>query len=470
MSRDPSSMSLTELMPLLGRRDLSARELVNDWLAQVSRVEPSVRAFVTLRPEAALAAADRADEARASGRPVGPLAGIPTAVKDLFLSGDVPTSAGSHVPVGGDPSIEAAVCERLRSAGAGLLGKTTTHEFGYGTASGPTRNPWDTSRSPGGSSGGSAAAVAAGMVPAAIGSDTWGSLRVPAAACGVSTLRPTHGRVSTHGLLPLNPSMDVAGPIARRMADVALLIQVLAGYDVRDPLSHPGQVPTYETTTPEDLPGVRIGLPTDLLWSDVHPQITKACHAGLQVLADRGAELVEIAPPASTAAVLGDDFVVETITGAEAKHAHRDLLRHRDRYTPQVRRRVLEGEGISAADYLQARQLASVWATQWRQLFADHDLLAIAHPTIPQPPPVVDPDEDPRGPRLRLTIPWSLTGFPALSVPTGLSDDGLPTGLSLAGLPEQEGALLSLGIAVDEDIGMWRTAPSDRPKAYRNAT
>lgn len=417
---------------------------------------------MTLTPEHAFAAADRADKARASGRLVGPLAGIPIALKDLFLSGDVPTSAGSRVTIDADTTVEAAVWERLRAAGAGLLGKTTTHEFGYGTASVPTRNPWDVVRSPGGSSGGSAAAVAARMVPAAIGSDTWGSLRVPAAACGISTLRGTHGRVSMHGLLPLNPSIDFAGPLARRMTDVAMLMQFLASHDVRDLHSRPDPAPSYAMAAPEDIRGVRIGLPTGRLWSDVDPQITAACRAGLQVLVDRGAELVEIDPPVSTDAVLSaDDFVVETITGAEALHAHRDLLRHRHSYTPQVLRRVLEGEGISAADYLQARQLAQVWAAEWRQLFADRNLSAVAHPTIPQPPPVVDPDEEPRGPRLRLTIPWSLTGFPALNVPTGLADDGLPTGLSLACLPEQEGALVGLGIAVDEEVGMWRIDPRD---------
>jgi aspartyl-tRNA(Asn)/glutamyl-tRNA(Gln) amidotransferase subunit A len=186
---------------------------------------------------------------------------VPVALKDLYLTHGTPTSAGSRVLRKHDPGVDAAVWTRLIDAGAGLLGKTTTHEFAYGTASAPTRNPWDLSRTPGGSSGGSAAALAAGMAPIATGTDTGGSLRIPAAACGISTLRAAHGRISTYGVLPLNPSLDVAGPMARRMLDVALLMGILAGYDERDPHSRNEPVPDYPTMGPPNLVGVRIGIP-----------------------------------------------------------------------------------------------------------------------------------------------------------------------------------------------------------------
>lgn len=461
MSADPAELSLVELLVLLERRELSARELVQACLARVASAEPQVQAFVMLTPGIALAAAARADADRAAGRPVGALAGVPVAVKDLYLTRGTPTTAGSRVLAGHDPGVDAAVWERLAGAGAGMLGKTTTHEFAYGTASSPTRNPWDLSRTPGGSSGGSAAALAARMAPVATGSDTGGSLRIPAAACGVSALRPAHGRISTYGVLPLSPSLDVTGPLARRLLDVAFLLRMLAGYDARDPLSRNDPVPDYPRTAPEDLAGVRIGLPTEMSWTAVDGQIAEVCRTALEVLRRHGAEIVEIRSPVSTEAVLGPAGAAMSIVGgAEALHAHRDLLSRRELYTPQVLRRVLDGEGISAAQYLEARRLCEVWRQDWHELMGDQALDAVAHPTIDQPPPVVVPDEAPRGPSTRLSTPWSLAGFPALSVPAGIDNRGLPVGLSLAGLPAREADLVALGAVIDEEIAGWRLSPT----------
>ena len=234
---EPADLTLVELLPLLEARTLSARELLLSCLDRIDRYEERVQAFVCLTPELARAAADRADADRAAGRPVGPLAGVPVALKDLYLTRGVATTASSRVLEGHAPDVDAAVWERLQDAGAGLLGKTTMHEFAYGTGSDPTRNPWDLDRTPGGSSGGSAAALAARMVPLATGSDTGGSLRIPAAVCGLSSLRPAHGRVSGHGTIPLAPSLDATGPMARRMRDVALVLGLVAGHDPRDPHS-----------------------------------------------------------------------------------------------------------------------------------------------------------------------------------------------------------------------------------------
>lgn len=276
MSHTPADLSLVEVLGQLADRTLSARELVEACLDRVAQTESQVQAFARLTPELALAAAERADQCRSAGLPVGVLAGVPVALKDLYLTRGVPTEAGSRVLEGHDPGLDAAVWERLQVAGAGLLGKTTTHEFAYGTASQPTRNPWDLTRTPGGSSGGSAAALAARLVPAAFGSDTCGSLRIPAAACGVSTLRTAHGRVSTYGILPLSPSLDVAGPMARRMADVAVLMSVIAGPDPRDPHSRPGAPPNY-SLSPAAPAGVRIGVPSELLWTDTDDQLAEQC-------------------------------------------------------------------------------------------------------------------------------------------------------------------------------------------------
>jgi aspartyl-tRNA(Asn)/glutamyl-tRNA(Gln) amidotransferase subunit A len=463
VSADAADLTLVEILPLLERRLLSARELVVDCLRRIDLDEPAIRAFVTLTPELALEAARRADDARVAGAEVGPLAGVPVAMKDVFLTKDVLTTAGSQVLANYIPAEDAAVWERLSAAGAGLLGKTTTHEFAYGTASSPTANPWDLRRTPGGSSGGSAAALAGRMVPIATGTDTGGSLRIPAAACGVCTLRSAQGRVSRYGAIPLSPTFDVAGPMARRMLDISVVMQVLAGFDSRDPGSLNEPVPVYPTDAPADLSGVRIGLPIDLLWKEVDESIANVCHQALRILVERGAELVEIESPL----VEGDALdtlrrVFDTINETEAHQVHDALVPHQHLYTPQVRERLLRGAAISSEEYEEALQLRSRWALAWRRTMSVRRLRAIAHPTIDAPPPLIDATKPPRGPRIHSSVPWSVAGLPALSLPAGLDDRFLPVGLSLAGQPEHEAQLLGLGIAIDEELQSWRQSPPAR--------
>ncbi|MEV0797100.1 amidase [Kribbella sp. NPDC050281] len=460
MSDSAADLSLTEVLQLLGQRKLSARELVEDCLRRIDLAEPAVRAFVTLTPDLALDAAFRADEARASGDRVGPLAGVPVAVKDVFLTKGVLTTAGSQVLATYIPAEDAAVWERLSAAGAGLLGKTTTHEFAYGTASTPTANPWDVRRTPGGSSGGSAAALAGRMAPIATGTDTGGSLRIPAAACGVCTLRSTPGRISRYGVIPLSPSFDVAGPMARRMLDISILMSVLAGHDPRDPATRDEPCPPYPLESPHDLSGVRIGLPTEMSWQQVDDRIAVVCHEALGLLAARGAQLVEVENPANTKVVLEKSIgVFDTITESEAHQIHDALEPHSHLYTPQVRERVRKGERVSPERYAEALRLRAGWANDWRGIMAAHGLDAIAHPTIDAAPPLIDPNGPPKGPKIRLSTPWSVAGFPALSVPAGFDNRGLPVGLSLAALPEREADLLGLALAIDEELQLWRHGP-----------
>ncbi len=453
---DAADLTLVDLLPRLQDRSLSACELLADCLARVERYEPAVRAFVTLTPELAEAAAVAADEARAAGRPVGPLAGVPVAVKDLYLTRGVPTTGSSRVLEGYDPGVDAEVWVRLRDAGAGLLGKTTLHEFAYGTGSHPTRNPWDLSRTPGGSSGGSGAALAARMVPVATGSDTGGSLRIPAAACGLSSLRATAGRVSAYGALPLSHSLDATGPMARRMRDVSLLLRLLAGYDPRDPHSLDEPVPDYPDEGPQDLRGVRIGLPSSFFWDDVDEQIAVGCRAGLQRLVDRGVVLVDVEPPPQTPDVLAVPGAYGHTMGPEALAHHAAWLADREElYGEGIRHRFAEARQTTPEQYEQAQRDRVRWRADWRAIFAAARLDAMAHPTIPQPPPV-QPDEGRGvGPTIALAKAWPLAGFPALSVPTGVDDRGLPVGLQLAGLPEQEAALVGLGLTLDEDVRLW---------------
>jgi aspartyl-tRNA(Asn)/glutamyl-tRNA(Gln) amidotransferase subunit A len=453
---DPADLTLVELLPLLRSRELSARELLEACLRRVERHEPQVQAFVRLTPERAFAAATRADEARAAGRPVGALAGIPVALKDLYCTRGVPTTGSSRVLEGHDPGVDATVWVRLREAGAGLLGKTTLHEFAYGTGSHPTRNPWDLARTPGGSSGGSAAALAARMVPIATGSDTGGSLRIPAAACGVTALRPTHGRVSTYGVLPLAASLDTAGPMARRMLDVALLLRLLAGHDPLGPLSLDEPVPDYPSGLREDLRGVRIGLPTRVFWQEADEQIAAGCRAGLARLVARGAELVEIEPPPDTEQVLAVPGTYGATMGPEALAHHAPWLADREHlYGEAVRGRFAEARQVTPEQHERAQQDRRQWRTTWRRLLQDARLDAVAHPTIPQPPEVLPG----AGPTIRLAKAWAVLGFPALSVPVGLDERGLPVGLQLAALPEQEADLVGLGVTLDEDVQLWRRDP-----------
>lgn len=451
----PADLTLVELLPLLASRALSARELVQDCLARIDRHEGQVRAFVVLTPERAAAAAERADADRAAGRDVGPLAGVPVALKDLYLTRGVPTTASSRVLEGHDPGLDAAVWSRLEAAGAGLLGKTTLHEFAYGTGSLPTRNPWDIERTPGGSSGGSAAALAARLVPVATGTDTGGSLRIPAAACGGSSLRPAQGRVSTYGVLPLSPSLDTAGPMARRMLDVALLLRLLAGHDPRDPGSLDAPVPDYPSAAPHDLRGVRIGV-SSLGWDGADADVARRCQEGLALLVAQGAELVDVAVPPGTDAVMGWPGAYGATMGPEALEVHRDHLREREHlYGEEVRVRFASAREVTPEQYAQAQQDRRQWAQDWRDAFAHQRLDAVAHPTNPHPPALLPG----RGPSISPSKAWSVTGFPALSVPVGLDGQGLPVGLALAALPEREAALVGLGIAVDEQVRLFERNP-----------
>lgn len=459
----PSELTLVELLPLLQSRRLSATELVTDCLRVTEALEPQLQTYVTRTPERALAVARAADEARAAGRAVGRLAGVPVGLKDLYYTAGVRTTAGSRVLADFVPDTDATVWERLRDAGAGLAGKLNTHEFAYGTSSPPTRNPWDPTRNPGGSSGGSGAALAARMLPVATGSDTGGSLRIPAAVNGVCALRATYGRVSRAGVVTLAWSLDTTGAMARRMLDVSLLFGLLAGQDPRDPTSLPLPVPELPQAAPDDLSGVRIGVPDRFFWDDVDADIARVCRSGLDRMQARGAELVEVPVPASTDEVMVDPATdVYLLTNlVEATSYHRQLVKERAAlYSPDVLALLEAGESLSGPDYVDAQRRRSVWARQWREIFAEHRLDAVAHPTVQQPPAVQVPSQSfTVGPSIALCKAWSNNGFPSLSVPVGLDGRGLPVGLLLAGLPLAEAPLLSLGIALDEDVRFFEQAP-----------
>jgi aspartyl-tRNA(Asn)/glutamyl-tRNA(Gln) amidotransferase subunit A len=297
------------------------------------------------------------------------------------------------------------------------------------------------------------------MVPVALGSDTGGSLRIPAAACGLSSLRPTSGRVSAYGALPLSVSLDAVGPMARRMRDVSLLLRLLAGHDPRDPRSLAEPVPDYPDR-PADLAGVRIGLPATPFWQDVDEAIAAGCHDGLRRLVDRGGVLVEVEPPPGTLDLLAVPGAYGHTVGPEVLEQHAGWLADREAlYGDDLRARFALARQTTPEQRAQAQVDRGRWAAGWREVFAAARLDAIAHPTIPEPPVVLDADGHGPGPTIGLAKAWSLCGFPALSVPVGLDGRGLPVGLQLAALPEQEAALVGLGIALDEDVQLFRRSP-----------
>ena len=474
-STDPADLSVVELLPLLAARQLAARELVESCIARVERLDPEIKAFERPTFDLAIAGAKAVDQARAAGQPVGPLAGVPIGLKALYYTKGLPTTAGSKVLDDFVPDYDATVWARLQAAGMVLLGKLRMAEFGMSGHTPPTVNPWDTQRSPGGSSGGSGAALAARMLPAALGSDTAASIRIPSAVCGVAGLKPTYGRCSRHGAIPLAWSLDHVGPMARRMADCAVLLQVMAGADPADPTSLQAAVPDYPKTAPADLTGVRIGLPDRFFWEDIDAEVERVCREGLDRLTAMGADVVVVPAPPSTDEVLGKgpnlygalDTVLDEpdvflkITFPEAVSFHRRLAAERPhRYSPEILANVKAGEAVSGADYLDAQRLRSVWVRECRELFADQRLDAVACPTVPTEPTYQVPSQAFLfGVSFRLTKAFNVNGFPCVSVPVGLDIRGYPVGLQLASPPLDEPRLLSIAIALDEDVRFFTHKP-----------
>lgn len=475
-STDPADLSIVELLPLLNRRRLSSRELVEACIARVEALDPQIKAFERPTFDLALAGAKAVDHARAHKLHVGRLAGVPIGLKDLYYTKGVPTTAGSRVLDDFVPDYDATVWARLAGAGMVLLGKLRTAEFAMSTQSYPCVNPWDTMRGAGGSSGGSGAALAARMLPAALGTDTAASIRNPAAMCGVSGLKPTYGRCSRHGVIPLGWSLDHVGPMARRMADCALLLQVMAGADPADPTSLQAAVPSYPTTPPSDLAGVRIGVPDRFFWEAIDAEVERVCREGLDRLAALGAEVVTVPAPPSTDEVLGravnpygnSDALLDVpnvflkIVWPELTSFHRRLAAERaHRYSPEILANIKAGEAFSGADYLEAQRLRSVWVREWRELFVNHRLDAVACPTVPTEPTYQVPSQSfIFGPSFRLTTAFNLNGFPCVSVPVGLDNRGYPVGLQLASPPLEEPQLLSIAIALDEDVRFFSRKPA----------
>ena len=442
---DTIHLTLEEAAALVRDRRISPTELTEACLARIQAVEPRLNAFVTVTADLARAQAREATDEITAGRYRGPLHGIPVAVKDLFATKGIRTTAGSRILAEWIPDEDATVVRRLREAGAVLLGKLGLHEFAYGISSvnphfGDVHNPWDTTKIPGGSSGGSAVAVVAGEAYAALGSDTGGSIRIPASLCGCVGLKPTFGRASLFGAVPLSWSLDHPGPLARTVRDVALATLSIAGFDPRDPISADRPVPDFLAQIDAGPQRLRVGVPIDHVWDECDPAIAGAVRGAIDALARAGAEVVELRWPRAAEYAKA----ASAILGVEARAYHEGTFPGRSaEYGPLVRAR-LESQGdVDAETYARSMKLL----LETRAGGADRDLEGVdvlAMPTVPSRAwTIEEAKEIPRQSEwTRITRIFDLTGQPAISIPCGTDPGGLPIGLQFAARMWDEAAAL----------------------------
>lgn len=454
---EPYELTLTEAADALASRELSPVELSESCLARIDACEDRVSAMVTVTGESALARARQAQDEIARGEHRGPLHGIPYGAKDLYNAKGVPATSSSKVRADHVPDHDSAAVERLDAAGMVMLGKTHTHEFAFGGITPESRNPWDTARVAGGSSGGSAAGVAAGYFPAATGTDTAGSVRIPAAICGVVGLKPTYGRTSRFGVASLSWSLDHVGPLTRSVRDAALVLNALSGHDPRDVGSVRTEPQDFTDGLGDGVEGLRVGVPENYFGDNVRPEIADATAAAVRALEAAGARVVPITAP------LADRYkaVEWTLMMAEASAYHRETMRSAyDLYTDDVRAFLEAGETILATDYIDAHRHRTLIRGAWQEVFADVDLVVTA--TTPAAAVPADdlmvhwPDgsvEHATETYTRLCMPMNLTGLPALTLPSGRDGDGLPLGVQLIGRAFDEATVLRAAVHVEQELG-----------------
>ena len=475
-------LTMHELREVLGRGEATAVEATRAVYARIDEVEPKVQAFLTLTRDAALAQAEAVDRKRRAGERLGALAGVPIAVKDVLCTRGVRTTCASKILEPFVPPYDATVVERLRAADAVLVGKTNMDEFAMGSSTEnsayqPTRNPWDLGRVPGGSSGGSAAAVAADECAAALGTDTGGSIRQPGGFCGIAALKPTYGRVSRYGLVAFASSLDQIGPMGKDVEDCATLLGVIAGRDPRDSTSADVPVADYRAGLGSGAAGARIGIPAEYFIEGVDPQVEAAVREAIRVLEGLGARTERISLP-HTGYAVATYYLVATAEASSnlarydaVKYGHRtagasDLLEmyqrsRREGFGPEVKRRIMLGTyalsaGYYDAYYLKAQKVRTLIRQEFEAAFQRYD--ALLTPTAPTVPfKLGEKVADPLSMYLSdvCTIPVNIAGIPGLSIPCGFAS-GLPIGLQIIGPALSEETLLRLGYAYQQSTD-WHT-------------
>ena len=464
-SEDHVLFTIRELSDKIRDRSISPVELTHECLDRIEKLNPTLNAFITVTAESALERARLAEREIFRGTYLGPLHGIPIGLKDIIDVAGVRTTAASALfstpPNDRIPTEDAQVVRRLRCGGAIILGKQNLHECAYGGSAiislfGEVHNPWDTSRVAGGSSGGSAASVAAGLGFAAVGTDTAGSIRLPAAYCGIVGLKPTYGRVSTRGVVPLSSSLDHVGPITNSVYDAALMLQVLSDYDSPNPCADrpaPSLISAFDEL-PENL---RVGVPRAFFFDDLHPEIAEATEKAIDIFRQLHLEIRDLKLEVSTD---------RTLAIAEAYAYHKSFVESSpELYQPATLARIQSGASISAHDALRASRELQAIRHDIQQIFDEVDVLLT--PTVPIPPPVIaDLQKRPEDLRpqelimLRNTRPFNVWGIPTISVPCGFTKDGLPIGLQLAAAPWHGNVLLQAAQAYEQATAWHKQRPA----------
>ena len=443
---------------------ITSRELTEASLAAAAALDTDLSAFVVMDSGGALAAAGAADEAIAAGRDLGPLMGVPVGIKDIVDVAGLPTRCGSPAYPATPAATDATLVRRLRWGGAVIVGKTTTHELACGVYSPPVSNPWDLGRIPGGSSGGSGAAVAAGIVPMAVGSDTGGSIRIPASLCGTVGLKATYGRVSRAGVAALAWSLDHLGPLTATVAGSAAALEVLAGPDPRDPSASGRPVPQYSRGLDRGVDGLKIGVLRGAPLEPMQPDVAEAFAGAGDLLGRQGAAMVGVEVPELEHGLAAEFGIV----APEAAACHRELLRSRpDQIDPGIRTLLVAGLMLEPEHYFKALQARRAIADALRRAFVKNELDALLTPTLPATAARKGEDDlrfgDSAEPvtlaYVRTTGPFNLSGLPALSVPAGFDRDGLPIGLQIAAAPFDEETALQVGACFESVAGVSSRRP-----------
>lgn len=443
-----TELSLRDVAAKIKSGEVSPVDVTQACLDRAAATEPKLNAFSRLSPDTAMAEAKAAEAEISAGTYRGELHGIPVGIKELYDVAGVPTTSSSKVRENWGAETDSASVAQLRDAGAVILGKTHTHEFAYGISTPTTRNPWDTDCIPGGSSGGSGSSVAAGSTFMSMGSDTGGSIRIPAAVCGTVGLKPTFGRCSRAGVTSLSWSLDHVGPLTRTVADAAVCLNALAGYDPRDPGSVDIPTEDYTTALGKDVKGLRIGVPTNYYFENCDPEVEAAVRAAIDMFAAEGAIITEIEIPYADQ-IMPVEFA---LCMPESSEYHRTMLRaNPDLYTDDVRTFLEAGEMMPATRYVQALRVRNLMQQAWAKMYDDIDL--IVAPAVPSPATKVGQEtvdwgngvEEPVTPVfVRLSAPANVTGLPSIATPCGFTTAGLPVAFQAIARPFEEATSIRL--------------------------
>jgi len=482
-------LSVVDTAAKVASGELTAARIVDHYLARIANVDRELGAYLAVSSDEARKAAQEVDKARAANQPLGPLAGVPIALKDMLVTKGIATTAGSKILEGWIPPYDGTVVEKLRAAGAIILGKVNCDEFGMGSSTErsaykKTKNPWDTARVPGGSSGGSSAAVAAGLCAASLGTDTGGSLRQPAAFCGCVGFKPTYGRVSRWGVVAFASSLDQVGPLTRTVRDAALMLEVIAGLDPRDSTSLDAPVPKYTDALTGDVKGLRVGIPHEYYEGTIDDDVRAALEKTKQALVERGAILVEISLPNTTHSLAAYYIVAPAEASsnlarydgirfgkaaAGAKNLYDLYVKSRGQgFGPEVKRRIMLGtyalrSGYYDAYYKKAQQIRTLIKRDFDKAF--HHVDVILTPTTPTAAFRFNAKASPLEMYLGdvFTLSCNLAGIPGMSVPCGLTGEGLPIGAQLLGKPLAEATLLRTGAVIEAAVGLGARRPGGVP-------